>query len=94
MIYWMFLAVYLKLKVARKKIEAGMNVVDFLAEAIAIKFFSSKGEIRRSIKGNGISINKEKVKSIEATVTVDDLIADKYILIQKGKKKYCLAIII
>jgi len=70
------------------KIEAGVNVLDLLAEETEI--FPSKGELRRTIKGGGASINKEKIESEEIIVGSDRLLNDKYILVQKGKKNYFL----
>ena len=55
-------------------------------------FFSSKSEINRAIKENSISINKKKVDS-NFNLNKSDLICDKYILIQRGKKKYFLVIV-
>lgn len=81
-----------QVEVARTAIEEGINVIDFLAEADQL--FASKGEIRRGIKGNGISINKERVSNIDAMVGIDDLIAEKYILMQKGKKKYAIGVVV
>ena len=66
-------------------IENGCGVVDFLAEHTQI--FASKGEARRMLKDNGVSINKTKVKE-EFTVSKDNLLNGKYILVQKGKKNY------
>ena len=43
----------------------------------------------RALKENSISVNKEKVKE-DAMVGKKDLISDKYILLQRGKKKYFL----
>jgi tyrosyl-tRNA synthetase len=45
------------------------------------------------IQGGGVSLNKEKVADIAATVTAADLIAGKYLLVQKGKKNYYLVIV-
>ncbi len=64
----------------------GVNVVDMLAEKTAV--FPSKGELRRLIKGGGVSINKEKISSADASIDASFLLNNKYILIQKGKKKY------
>lgn len=61
------------------------GVVNFLASHT--KVFNSNGEARRMLKDNGVSINKEKVKE-ERTITKDDLLNGKYILVQKGKKNY------
>ena len=45
------------------------------------------------IQGGGVSLNKQKVTDIAATVTADDHIAGKYLLVQKGKKNYYLVIV-
>jgi len=66
---------------------AGINILDFLVET---KILSSKGEARKLIQGNGISINKWTVNRVEYNVTYDDILFDKYITIQKGKKNYYL----
>lgn len=54
--------------------------------------FASKGELRRLIQGGGISLNGTKVAEPEQTVTAVDLISDKFLLVQKGKKNYFLII--
>ena len=76
--------------VAKTEVEAGVNVIDLLAEKTDI--FPSKGELRRTIRGNGLSINKDKVSDPELIVTSEFLIGGKYILAQKGKKNYYLII--
>ena len=63
------------------------KLVEDLLEKSA--FFSSKSEIRRLINQNSISINKTKINS-EFKVSDINLINDKYILLQKGKKNYFL----
>jgi tyrosyl-tRNA synthetase len=68
----------------------GKDVVTFLAETGVMP---SKGETRRLIKNNGISINKEKVKSIDQVIDESYLINSKYILAQKGKKNYYLIVV-
>ena len=75
----------------KSKIEAGINIIDFLAEETAI--FTSKGELRRLMKDNGLSINKEKLNDADAIISTDKIINNKYILVQKGKKKYFLVIL-
>ena len=72
-------------------IEAGINIVDFLADETNI--FGSKGEARRMLKVNGVSVNKEKVRD-DFQVGAKDLLNGKYILVQKGKKNYFLVNII
>ena len=66
------------------------GIVDFLAEKTQV--FGSKGEARRMLKSNAVSINKEKVNE-EKQISSTDLISNKYILVQKGKKNYFLIII-
>ncbi|MCH8902753.1 MAG: tyrosine--tRNA ligase [Bacteroidetes bacterium] len=70
--------------------EAGMEVISFLADSTNI--FPSRGEVKRSLKEGGISINKEKVQGAETTITSKDLLNNKYLLVQKGKKNYFLVI--
>ena len=72
--------------IARNDLEKGINIIDLLSENT--KIFPSKGELRRTIKGNGLSINKEKFTDQEGVVDSKYLINDKYILVQKGKKNY------
>ena len=51
------------------------------------KIFSSKGEARRMVKSNAVSINKEKITD-EFSLSKNNLISNKYVLVQKGKKNY------
>lgn len=75
-------------EVARGAFSDGeMDIVDFLAEATQI--FPSKGEARKMLKGNGVSINKNKV-SLEKKLTANDFLNNQFILAQKGKKNYFL----
>lgn len=64
------------------------NVLDFMVDETGV--FSSKGELRRLIKGGGLSINKEKVSNENVIITKDHFINGKYIIVQKGKKNYYL----
>lgn len=77
--------------VSGEEISAGIKIIDLLAEKTSI--FTSKGEARRSIQGNGISINKDKVSDTELIIDDSFQIGAKYILIQKGKKNYYLIIV-
>ncbi len=66
-------------------LDENCGVVDFLAKHTQV--FNSNGEARRMLKDNGVAINKTKVKE-DKTVTRDDLLNGKYVLVQKGKKNY------
>ena len=84
----MFLAVFEGVpqsEIDRGLLENGIPVLDFLTDHSHI--FPSKGEARRMLKDNGVSINKTKVTDTY-TVNLDSLINGKYILVQKGKKNY------
>jgi len=52
--------------------------------------FPSKGDLRRTIQGGGVSVNKEKVSNAEMLIDSSYLINGKYIIVQKGKKNYSL----
>ncbi|MBG7612039.1 tyrosine--tRNA ligase [Polaribacter sp. BAL334] len=65
----------------------GISMVDALAGKT--NFLSSNGEAKRALKENGIAVNKEKV-SEDFIITKNDLIAEKYVLLQRGKKSYFL----
>lgn len=72
------------------KIAAGYDIVELLADTA---IFPSKGEARKMWQAGGIGINKEKITTEFTTVTSAQLLQGKYILFQKGKKNYYLAIV-
>ena len=76
--------------VTMEALQAGIPVVDFMA--VATPIFPSKGEARKMVQGNGVSVNKDKV-TLDKVMTPDDLIDGKYILVQKGKKNYYLVVV-
>ncbi|MDR1180861.1 MAG: tyrosine--tRNA ligase [Bacteroidales bacterium] len=76
--------------IAVSKFQDGINIVELLAEETDI--FASKGEARRMLKENGVSINKVKV-SDSSIVTLKELINNQYLLIQKGKKNYYVILV-
>ncbi len=63
-----------------------INILDLLS--VETKVFPSKGECRKMVQANGVSINKDKVSDIETSIDSNYLINGKYILAQKGKKNY------
>ena len=73
-------------EISRKQIEDGFEIVPAFADT---EFLKSNGEVRRALKENSISVNKNKVKE-DFVITPNDLIADKYVLLQRGKKSYYL----
>lgn len=67
----------------------GIDLITFLADS---KVLPSKGEARKMLQGGGISINKEKVTVLDFKITTEHLLNGQYLLIQKGKSNYTLAI--
>ena len=72
-------------EVAASSITEGMDIVAALATDTG--FLKSNGEARRALKENSISINKEKVGE-DYKLTTADLINNKFVLMQRGKKNY------
>jgi len=73
-------------EVERSILENGLEIVAAFADN---GFLKSNGEVRRALKENSISVNKEKVKE-DCVINSNDLIANKYVLLQRGKKSYFL----
>jgi len=73
----------------RAALTEGINLVSLLAEAGVC---ASKGEARKLVQGGGVSINKEKVSGIDFMLSPEHLLNERYVLIQKGKKDFVLAI--
>ncbi len=74
-------------EIAADKLKAGINIIDFLSDESGI--LKSKGEARRALKENSISINKAKVKE-DFIISKTDLLNGTWILAQRGKKNYFL----
>ncbi|MBK0402872.1 tyrosine--tRNA ligase [Adhaeribacter sp. BT258] len=78
-----------QIAISRTDYEATPTVSDLLATASNGIIFKSKGEAKRMIAENGVSINREKVQNAEATLEYE-LLQNKYLVVQKGKKNYFL----
>ncbi|MGZ5302804.1 MAG: tyrosine--tRNA ligase [Bacteroidia bacterium] len=77
-------------EVELSKLQSGINVVDLVATESQV--FPSKGEARKMIQSGGVSINKEKIDSAEWHVNHNQLLNDRFLLVQKGKKNYYILI--
>jgi len=73
--------------VPKASIDSGYDLISFLAETA---IFPSKGEARKMWQSGGVGINKQKAGAEKTALTNADLLQDKYVLIQKGKKNYFL----
>ncbi len=76
-------------KTTKTLVEKNTNIIDFLTEHVPV--LPSKSEVRRAIKENSLTINKQKVGETH-NISNNDLINNKYILVQRGKKSYFLII--
>lgn len=77
----------IKFEFPKEKINSGIDIVSFLAETGT---FPSKGEARKMVQNGGVSINREKINDIARKIGSTDLLHEKYVLIQKGKRNYFL----
>jgi tyrosyl-tRNA synthetase len=73
-------------EISYENIGNSVNIVELLTSISSI--FQSKGELRKLIAGGGLSINKQKISTPEETISSANLLNEKYILVQKGKKDY------
>jgi tyrosyl-tRNA synthetase len=72
-------------EIKRVSVENGLDIVAALSSDTG--FLQSNGEARRALKENAIAVNKQKISS-EYQITSEDLIANQYVLLQRGKKNY------
>ena len=77
-------------EVAREELAVGIKAVDLTTANAAV--FASKGEMRKLVQSGGVSLNKEKLTVFDRVISTRDLLADKYLLFQRGKKNYYLLI--
>ena len=77
-------------EVTLEDINNGLDMIGALAAKTG--FLKSNGDARRALKENAISVNKEKVKE-DFSITAADLINDKFVLLQRGKKNYYVLVV-
>lgn len=77
-------------KISKTELAEGIDIATLLAEKTTV--FPSKGEVKKTIQGGGLSVNKTKVAEMLASYSTQDLINDEFIIVQKGKKNYFLLI--
>ena len=77
-------------EISRDALTEGVKAVDLFVDNAAV--FASKGEMRKLVQGGGVSLNKEKLAAFDQVVTTADLLDEKYLLVQRGKKNYYLII--
>ena len=77
-------------KISLTELEAGIKAIELLTDKAQV--FPSKGEMRKLVQSGGVSLNKEKLTDQEQLIRQSDLLNQKYLLVQKGKKNYYLLI--
>ncbi len=75
---------------ARSLFEAGIDLVSLLADT---GIFPSKGEARKMLQGGGVSINKIKAEGPDQRMNPENLLNNRYLLVQKGKRNYYLVVV-
>jgi tyrosyl-tRNA synthetase len=74
--------------IGRSELEKGVPILELVADKAG--FFASRGAARRMIQQGGLLINKEKMTDINLLLTTTFLLNSRYLLLQKGKKSYCI----
>ncbi len=77
-------------EIEKTKLNTGLDMIAALAAET--RFLGSNGEARRELKQNAISVNKKKVKE-DYKIGLDDLINDRFVLLQKGKRNYFVLVV-
>jgi tyrosyl-tRNA synthetase len=77
-------------RINREELVSGLDMIAALSAKTG--FLKSNGEARRELKQQSISVNKERI-SEGYTLEDKDLINDKYILLQRGKKNYYVLVV-
>jgi tyrosyl-tRNA synthetase len=81
-----------QVKISKSEYENTANIIDLLSTASQNVIFPSKGEAKKMIQAGGVSVNKTKVADMNAKPSFN-LLQEKYLLAQKGKKNYYLIVV-
>lgn len=74
--------------ISANELTSGVKAIELLTDKASV--FPSKGEMRKMVQSGGVSLNKEKLQDQDYLITTADLLNNKYILVQRGKKNYFL----
>jgi len=78
-------------QITKNELKNGITIIDLLHTKSG--FLKSNGEVRRALAENSISVNRQKVKE-DLILSSEDLINDKYVLLQRGKKNYFVLVFV
>lgn len=76
--------------VSLNELKSGVKAIELLTDKASV--FPSKGEMRKMVQSGGVGLNKEKLADQDAVISDADLLNNRYLLVQKGKKNYFLLI--
>lgn len=79
-----------QMTISKADLAAGIPILDVICADTAL--FASRGEAKKLMAAGGVSLNKTKVDA-DYQVQLSDLLADGYLLAQKGKKNYALIVV-
>ncbi len=79
-------------EISRQEWNDCTNITDLISTVTKSKVYASKGEARRAIQQNAVSVNKTKVSSAEQPLVDFELLQDRFILISKGKKNHLIRV--
>jgi len=77
--------------IEKEQLAQGVDILELLAVSSSV--FSSKGEARKMIQGGGVSVNKLKINDSTQQFSMENLVNDRYLIVQRGKKNYFLLIV-
>jgi tyrosyl-tRNA synthetase len=78
-----------QMRISRDALSGGLGILDVIAPDTTL--FPSRGEARKLLAAGGVSLNKHRAEA-DQTVTAADLIAGRYLVVQKGKRNYALVV--
>ncbi len=76
--------------ISKESLKKGVKAIDLFTDMAAV--FPSKGEMRKMVQAGGVSVNKNRLENQDDLILDSQLLNDKYLLVQKGKKNYFLLI--
>jgi tyrosyl-tRNA synthetase len=78
--------------IARSDWTETANVLDLVSVTTSSEIYPSKGEARRAIQQNAVSINKTKVTGPEQSLADFELLQNQFLLVSKGKKNHLIKV--
>jgi tyrosyl-tRNA synthetase len=80
-------------EISRTDWDSCPNLLDLISTITNSEIYPSKGEARRALQQNAVSINKVKVSAPEQSLADVQLLQDRFILVSKGKKNHLIKVI-